>query len=205
MKTTKLLRMTPLSLLLFAFVITQANAQDSHEHADTVQVKDTHKTDSLSTLPTLWNAIETQQKALHTKLLAKDLDNIHHIAFTIQDLVAMLPEKSKMLTKAKSTSLTKASKRIASLATRLDEAGDAGDSAKIATLVDTLDGELKFIENLYATKDLKPSQGTAGVEQKTYVCPMHLEVTSDKPGACPKCGMDLVVKETQADTAHPHH
>ena len=25
-----------------------------------------------------------------------------------------------------------------------------------------------------------------------YVCPMHPEVTSDKPGQCPKCGMDLV-------------
>lgn len=25
-----------------------------------------------------------------------------------------------------------------------------------------------------------------------YVCPMHPEVTSDAPGKCPKCGMDLV-------------
>ncbi len=24
-----------------------------------------------------------------------------------------------------------------------------------------------------------------------YQCPMHLEEVSDKPGACPKCGMDL--------------
>ncbi|CAN5618543.1 hypothetical protein BH11BAC1_BH11BAC1_20140 [soil metagenome] len=29
----------------------------------------------------------------------------------------------------------------------------------------------------------------------TYVCPMHPEVTSDKPGKCPKCGMDLVKKD----------
>ncbi|MEP6673738.1 MAG: DUF6799 domain-containing protein [Ferruginibacter sp.] len=27
-----------------------------------------------------------------------------------------------------------------------------------------------------------------------YTCPMHPEVTSDKPGKCPKCGMALVKK-----------
>ena len=26
----------------------------------------------------------------------------------------------------------------------------------------------------------------------TYSCPMHPEISSDKPGSCPKCGMDLV-------------
>lgn len=26
----------------------------------------------------------------------------------------------------------------------------------------------------------------------TYTCPMHPEVKSDKPGKCPKCGMELV-------------
>ena len=29
----------------------------------------------------------------------------------------------------------------------------------------------------------------------TYTCPMHPEVISDKPGKCPKCGMELVEKE----------
>jgi hypothetical protein len=30
---------------------------------------------------------------------------------------------------------------------------------------------------------------------KTFVCPMHPEVTSDKAGECPKCGMTLVEKK----------
>ncbi|MEQ8554084.1 MAG: heavy metal-binding domain-containing protein [Cyclobacteriaceae bacterium] len=34
-----------------------------------------------------------------------------------------------------------------------------------------------------------------------YSCPMHPEITSHKPGKCPKCGMDLV----QKDPASPGH
>lgn len=30
---------------------------------------------------------------------------------------------------------------------------------------------------------------------KTYTCPMHPEVKSDKPAKCPKCGMDLIEKK----------
>ncbi|CAN5418001.1 hypothetical protein BH10BAC1_BH10BAC1_06980 [soil metagenome] len=32
--------------------------------------------------------------------------------------------------------------------------------------------------------------------KETYACPMHPEVTSDKAGTCPKCGMDLEKVET---------
>ena len=32
----------------------------------------------------------------------------------------------------------------------------------------------------------------------SYVCPMHSEVVSDRPGRCPKCGMKLV-PNTQGD------
>ena len=30
-----------------------------------------------------------------------------------------------------------------------------------------------------------------------YTCSMHPEVVSDKPGQCPKCGMNLIKKEVQ--------
>ena len=32
-------------------------------------------------------------------------------------------------------------------------------------------------------------------EKVVYTCPMHPEVLKDKPGKCPKCGMNLVKKE----------
>lgn len=37
------------------------------------------------------------------------------------------------------------------------------------------------------------AQETAGL----YVCPMHPDVTSDKPGTCPKCGMALVERRKE--------
>jgi transcription initiation factor IIE alpha subunit len=38
----------------------------------------------------------------------------------------------------------------------------------------------------------------------TYTCSMHPEITSDKPGTCPKCGMDLVQKASIQYTCPMH-
>ncbi len=59
-------------------------------------------------------------------------------------------------------------------------------------------------------KDAKCDMSTMATTQPTtrpagdYVCPMGC-ATSDKPGKCPTCGMDLVKKDqkaTHADHAH---
>ena len=38
-----------------------------------------------------------------------------------------------------------------------------------------------------------------------YTCPMHPEIVRDEPGSCPKCGMDLVVREDGEDEGHSEH
>ena len=36
------------------------------------------------------------------------------------------------------------------------------------------------------------------IDTLLYTCPMHPEVISDKPGKCPKCAMDLVLKDSSS-------
>lgn len=45
-------------------------------------------------------------------------------------------------------------------------------------------------------------------KQQQYTCPMHPEIVQDKPGNCPKCGMNLVpvdAKEEEHSHSHHHH
>jgi len=46
------------------------------------------------------------------------------------------------------------------------------------------------------------SDDTHTGSMQEYTCPMHPEVISDKPGSCPKCGMDLVKKSASEPMKH---
>ena len=46
--------------------------------------------------------------------------------------------------------------------------------------------------NSNTNKDAKETAKPKG----KYYCTMHPEVTSDKPGTCSKCGMDLAERDT---------
>ncbi|MEK9148466.1 MAG: heavy metal-binding domain-containing protein [Candidatus Desantisbacteria bacterium] len=39
--------------------------------------------------------------------------------------------------------------------------------------------------------------------EAVYTCPMHHEVVSDKPGKCPKCGMNLELKKKEGVSLNP--
>jgi CopA family copper-resistance protein len=53
----------------------------------------------------------------------------------------------------------------------------------------------KITSVLNAKNQTKALPKIESQSQIMYACPMHPEVTSSKPGKCPKCGMDLVEKE----------
>lgn len=59
------------------------------------------------------------------------------------------------------------------------------------------------VDNNSATHAVK-SASTTG---KTYICPMHPEVVSDKPGSCPKCGMTFELSKAPivGHSKHPTH
>lgn len=46
-------------------------------------------------------------------------------------------------------------------------------------------------------QDMNMPAGEHHAKAVTYVCPMHPEVVSDRPGTCPKCGMTLEKKTTE--------
>jgi CopA family copper-resistance protein len=47
------------------------------------------------------------------------------------------------------------------------------------------------------------TKATTAKSQVIYTCPMHPDVKADKPGKCPKCGMDLIKKTVKAEPSKP--
>jgi len=50
-----------------------------------------------------------------------------------------------------------------------------------------------------------PASNSSKKEARSYVCPMHSEVRSSKPGRCPKCKMDLRLVKTESKAAVDDH
>lgn len=50
--------------------------------------------------------------------------------------------------------------------------------------------EMKMEQPATATQGVEKPETTVG-QTVQYTCPMHPEVISNKPGKCPKCGMNL--------------
>ena len=100
-------------------------------------------------------AVKAREGELDTLIKAKELGKVHEVAFAIRDLVAALPEKSVQLPDAQQTKLKGNVKYVATLAERLDAAGDAKNQSATEASFKQLQSVLGGIEGLYPPEALK--------------------------------------------------
>ena len=82
-----------------------------------------------STTDAIWKAIDKENADLQTIIQNGALKEVHHKAYAIRDLVAALPAHASKQPADAQTKLQQDVKFVATLAERLDAAGDSGDKA----------------------------------------------------------------------------
>ena len=82
-----------------------------------------------ATSEAIWRSIDKETAILDTLIRTGKLEELHHHAFAIRDLVAALPSRSGALPAEKIAQIKASSKYVVTLAERLDAAGDAKDKA----------------------------------------------------------------------------
>jgi hypothetical protein len=73
--------------------------------------------------------------------------------------------------------------------------------AFIANVYSTNIDKAKTVETTDSIQAKQSKQVAIKDTSKVYTCPMHPEVISDKPGNCPKCGMELVLQQSGSNTS----
>ena len=106
----------------------------------------------------IWQVVDTEMDAMAKMVNAGTIADLHQHAFTIRDLLAALPERSGSLPADKLAKVKSESKYVATLAERLDAAGDGNDKTAAATHLAKLQAVLKSIRENYPDSGAKQSQ-----------------------------------------------
>ena len=136
MKVTSF-RAVALGTILASSLIFNAAAYAAEEVVTQVQIP--------ATSADIWRSIDKETAILDTLIRTGKLGELHHHAFAIRDLVKALPSRSGTLPAEKMAQIKTASKYVATLAERLDAAGDANDKAASASNLRKLKGLLNGI------------------------------------------------------------
>ncbi|MBI3344024.1 MAG: transporter [Gammaproteobacteria bacterium] len=113
------------------------------------------KTEAKVEIPTtaeaIWQSIDKRTEELARVIETGKLDEVHHHAFAIRDLVAALPARSGALPADKLAKVKTNSQFVATLAERLDASGDAKDKAGTESNFQKLQKVLKSIRENYSS------------------------------------------------------
>ena len=85
---------------------------------------------------------------------------------------------------------------------RIDPAAFTYKGRPLTEWLDRLERVLEKVEG--AEGQAQSGGGDMGRAGQKYSCPMHPEVVSDRPGKCPKCGMDLEPQAEKQREPEPH-
>ncbi len=105
-----------------------------------------------ATLEGLWQAIDAKSLELKKTIDSGSLDQVHHEAFAIRDLVAGLPAKSGALPAENLAKVKSSIKFVATLAERLDATGDAKDAPGTKQNFEKLTSVLASLRGNYSSK-----------------------------------------------------
>ena len=103
-----------------------------------------------ATSDAIWQSIDKETEQLATLIQSNKLEEVHHRAFAIRDLVAGLPARSASLSADKLAAVKANAKFVAAVAERLDVAADAKDKGGTEANFEKLEGLLKTIRSNYA-------------------------------------------------------
>lgn len=101
-----------------------------------------------------WSMVKRDLATFDKTVKAKSWKTVHEAAFNVRDDVRMLPAASKALKPAAMAKLNAHVKLISSLAGELDEAGDAGNGAKVVKLAAAFRKHVNMIPSLYPKRAL---------------------------------------------------
>ncbi len=117
------------------------------------------KTEAATTIPAtseaIWQSINEKTEQLAAVIQAGKLDDVHLHAFAIRDLVAGLSSRSGNMPTEKLTQIKANTKFVATLAARLDTAGDAKDKVATEANFQKLKDVLKTIRANYSSSAKK--------------------------------------------------